>query len=145
MVARKLHTDVVPRGERGFSLLEVMIAATLLIVVFFGLAQIYTRGRTQIDYEEDRRKATAVAQARLDGIRRDYRYDDLLTLADTETTYVVDNRDFTALLEVQDAQPEPLATTLTVTVTWNARVAGNDVPRTLVCSTILGRGMAWED
>jgi hypothetical protein len=113
--------------------------------VFFGLAQIYARGRTQLDYEEDRRKATAVAQAQLDGIRRDYRYDHLPTLAGTDTTYTVDNRQFTVSHNVTAGFPEDQATTVALTVTWSARVTSGLVDRTLNCTTILARGLPWSE
>jgi type II secretory pathway pseudopilin PulG len=128
-------------GRSGFSLIETMIAAILLIVVFFGLAQVYARGRRQIDYEEDRRKASAVAQARLDGIRRDFRYDDLPGLAGTDTTYAVDGRTYTVGHAVQAGVPEAQATTVTVTVAWNAAIEGGTVARDLACTTILARGL----
>jgi hypothetical protein len=118
-----------------------MIAALLLIVVFFGLAQIYTRSRTQLDYEEDRRKATAVAQMRLDGIRRDYRYEDLASLDATDTTFVSDGWHYTVSHAVTAGSPEPHATAIDITVSWVAKVGEADVHRTLETSTILARGM----
>ena len=129
------------RGERGFSLLEVLIAAVLLMVVFFGLAQLYARGRGQLNHEEDRRKATAVAQARLDGLRRDFGYDDLPGLDGTDTTFAVDGRDFAVAHDITADAPETNATTITLTVTWTARVGGGEVDRTLTTTTILGRGL----
>jgi len=128
-------------GAEGFSLMEVMVSAFLLLIVFFGLAQVYARGRTQLNFEEDRRKATAVLQARVDGIRRDYAYDDLSLLAGTDTTYVVENHNFVVSHAVSDADPEAQATTVTLQVSWIARTPGGAVTRTEDCSTILGRGM----
>ncbi len=62
-------------GESGFSLIEVMVAAILVIIVMYGLMQFFVRGRIQVDYEEDRRKATAVAQERIEQLRRwDFAY-----------------------------------------------------------------------
>jgi Tfp pilus assembly protein PilV len=132
--------------ESGFALLEVFVAAILLIIVFLGLAQTYWRGRREIDYEEDRRKATAVLQARFDGIRRDYRYRDLPLLdstrpVQTDTTYVVDGRNFIVSHSVTQGVPEPQATTLTFTVTWKARVGTTQINRSLSATSILGRGM----
>jgi Tfp pilus assembly protein PilV len=127
--------------QGGFSLLEVLIAAFLLIIVFFGLAQIYTRSRTQLDYEEDRRKATAVAQMRLDGLRRDYRFDLLPALDGTDTTIVADDRDYTISHYIFPHMPDSHATKCSLTVAWTARVEGTDVERTLEATTILGRGM----
>ncbi len=129
------------RASSGFSLLEVMIAAVLLVMVFFGLAQLYTRGRTQIDYEEDRRKATAVAQARLDGLRRDYTYDLLPPLNGTDTTFTVDNRGFRVHHVIRAEWPQVNATTESLVVSWTARTYGGPITRTLNTTTIVGRGM----
>jgi type II secretory pathway pseudopilin PulG len=129
-------------GRRGgFSLLEVMIAAFLLIIVFFGLAQIYTRSRTQIDYEEDRRKATAVAQARLDGIRRDYTFDTISELIGRDTTIVSDRREYDISHFIFPHYPDSHAVTCSLIVAWTASVAGTDVERTLEATTILGRSI----
>jgi Tfp pilus assembly protein PilV len=129
------------RLRDGFSLLEVMIAAMLLIIVFFGLAQLYTRGRTQIDYEEDRRKATAVAQARLDGLRRDYTYDRLPAVNGTDTTFVVDNRSYRVHHYIYRGRPETNATTESLVVYWNARTYAGTITRSLSTTTIVARGM----
>ncbi|MFB3909583.1 MAG: hypothetical protein ACE15D_14410 [Candidatus Eisenbacteria bacterium] len=120
-----------------------MIAAMLLILVFFGLTAAFTRGRTQIDYEEDRRKATAVAQARLDRIRRDYHFETLPILDNTDTTIVSDNRTYTVHHVVgRLADPDSLqADTIRITVQWNARVGDHDVVRQHETTTMLGRGM----
>jgi len=122
-------------------MIEILIAAFLIIIVFFGLTQYYTRGRTHLNYEEDRRKATAVAEDRIDGIRRDYRYDDLPGLDGSDTTYVVDDRSYTVSHVVTPNDPEDQATTLDLTVAWTAKVGGSDVSRSLNVTTILGRGM----
>lgn len=139
--AKRPVKDYVIGRQGGFSLLEVMIAAFLLIIVFFGLAQIYTRSRTQLDYEEDRRKATAVAQARLDGLRRDYRFDLLPALDGTDTTIVADRRDYTISHHIFPHMPDSHATTCSLTVTWTANVGGTPVDRTLEATTILARAM----
>jgi hypothetical protein len=122
-------------------LIVVLVAAVLLLIVFFGLAQVTVRGRRQVDLEEDRRRATAVAQARLDGLRSDYRYETLPGLDGTDTTFVVDNRDYAVSHAVQPGVPEGQATTIALTVTWNAKINGSDVPRSLSATTVLGRGM----
>ncbi|MCK4412102.1 MAG: hypothetical protein KAY32_01025 [Candidatus Eisenbacteria sp.] len=128
------------QGREGFSLLEILIAAFLLVIVFFGLAQTYWRGRVQLGYEEDRRKATAVAQLRLDGIRRDYSYDDLTSLDGITVTEQVDNRTYSMAHAITPG-PESQSATVHLTVTWQADVGGTSVDRTLEATTILGRGL----
>ena len=133
------------RAEEGFSLLEVLIASFLLLIVFYGITQYYIRGRTQIDYEENRRKATAVAQNRLDGIRRDYTYDALPGLSGATANFVVENKTYqvshaiAADMAFQAAQPN--ATTIALTVQWPEKVGASTVTRSLATSTVLARGM----
>lgn len=127
--------------DGGFSLIEVMVAAFLLLIVFYGISQYYVRGRTQVDYEENRRKATAVAQARLDGIRRDYRYDDLAALNGVDTTFVVENKNFRVRHVVTADAPEAQATTIAITVNWSEKVSGSIVNRSVQATTFLARGM----
>jgi Tfp pilus assembly protein PilV len=129
------------RGVRGMTLVEVMVAAFLLIIVFFGLAQFYHRGRRQLDFEEDRRKATAVGEMRLDGLRRDFHYDALPGENNTDTTFVVDGDNFTVHHTITPGVPETNATTVTLDINWIARLNGTNVPRTMHVTTLLGRGM----
>ncbi len=117
----------------------MLVAAFLLLVVFSGIAQVVLRGRIQIDYEEDRRKATAIAQARLDDIRRDYRYESLPSLADTN--YVVDGRAFTVSHDVEPGTPEAHATSLRLIVRWTAYADGRAVTRGDTTMMIFARGM----
>jgi prepilin-type N-terminal cleavage/methylation domain-containing protein len=133
------------RGRDGFTLIEVMVAAFLLLIVLLGVTQLYVRSRTHLDYEEDRRKATAVAELRLDALRRDFRYDDLAGLDGSDTTYVSDGRNYTishAIRPYEGALDDSIQATLVkLTVSWNAMVQGTAVPESLVCTTTLGRGM----
>ena len=57
------------RGARaaGFTLLEVLVAAVILVLVFFGIAQVYARGRGQVDFEEESVPAAVV------NVRYEYR------------------------------------------------------------------------
>lgn len=128
-------------GAAGFTLIEVLVASVLLLLVFFGLAQVTMRGRGQVDLEEDRRRATAVLQARLDGLRSDYRYDTLPGLDGTDTTFAVGNGSFRVSHDVTPGTPEGQATTIALTVTWNARINGALVARSVSATTMLGRGM----
>ncbi|MBI5836771.1 MAG: hypothetical protein HZB25_05980 [Candidatus Eisenbacteria bacterium] len=130
-------------GERGLSIIEVLVGATLLLVVFFSVALIYMYGRRQTVYEEDRRRASAVAEARLEAIHRDEVYEGLPALQGTTTNFAVDGRTYSVAHAVTAESPQANATTLTITVTWNARAGNTTIARTLECTTILARGMAW--
>jgi prepilin-type N-terminal cleavage/methylation domain-containing protein len=126
-------------NQRGFTLVEVMVAAMTLLLLFFGMAQIFSKGRGQLVVDEDKRNAVAVAQARLESLREDYRHIDLPNVAANDTTYAVGGRIFTVEHAVAADAPENRATTVTVTVNWTAMVNGNSIPRALDCTTILGR------
>jgi len=129
------------RDIEGFSLIEVMIAAFLLLIVFFGLAQIHARGRGQLVYEEDRRKASAVLEARMDGLRRDYGYDTLIALDGVDTTFVSDGKPYVVSHQVSMDTPQANAAQVTLGVTWVANVSGTPVSRSMSATTILARGM----
>ncbi len=140
--ARRDH----PTAERGFSLLEVMIAAVILILVFYGLAQFYARGRTQIDFEEDRRKATAVGQERIEEARRwTYAYLEFLDGSVVDTAMTVDGQDYTVSLAVNPNDEPPPAnddiSVVKVGVIWDRRPtdSGVAVPDTLWLTTLVGR------
>jgi len=126
-------------NQRGFTLIEVMVAAMTLLLLFFGMAQIFSKGRGQLVIDEDKRNAVAVAQARLESLREDYRHIDLPGVAANDTTYAVGGRTYTVEHAVTADAPENRATTVTVTVNWTAMVNGNSIARELDCTTILGR------
>ncbi len=130
------------RCQNGVTLVEVMVAAFILLIAFAGLTQIYTRGRTQIDLEENRRKATSVAQARIEAIRRTHDYDDLINLDDRITSFVVDGQTFQISHNVTVDSPETHSTEIQITVSWTASLQGGDVSRSMSCSTIFGRSLA---
>jgi type II secretory pathway pseudopilin PulG len=91
------------RGSNaGFTFLEVLVAAIILVIVMFGLLQFGFRGRKQVDFEEDRRKATAAAQGRLDQAHRwSFAYlEELESNGGSDTTLVVDGRPYSVSLDV---------------------------------------------
>ncbi len=131
-------------GRGGFTLLETMIAAILLLIMFFALAQIHARGRAQMALDEHRRKATAELQATLEGLRRDYDYDSLGALDGDRAAVRVDGMDFTVATDVSVGTPEAQATTVVVTVSWHETIGGNDIVRDVSATTILARGLTWQ-
>ncbi|MDO9170634.1 MAG: hypothetical protein Q7W29_02260, partial [bacterium] len=126
-------------------LIEVMVAAVVLLLVYFGAAQYAARSRTQMDLDESRRVASSIARARLESLRREESFDTLATLVGRDTTYVVGTRSYTVTHAVQAGVPETFASTVTVTVGWNKLIGGNTVPRTLTLTSILGRCIPWDD
>lgn len=132
-------------GDRGFTLIEVMVASVVLLLVFFGAAHYSAKSRSQMQLEEDRRTADDVARARLESIRRGENFESLVTLTSRDTSYVVDGRTYSVSHTVQTDVPETNAATVAVTVSWNAHIAGIPVARSLTLTSILGRCIPWDD
>jgi prepilin-type N-terminal cleavage/methylation domain-containing protein len=129
-------------GSRsGFTLVEVMVAAFLITIVFFGAAHYASKSRGLMQHDESRRHAVAIAQGRLESIRTYETYDTLNTLAGRDTTYTVDGRPFTLIHTVTLDSPQTSAATVTVNLAWNVNISGNLVPRTLSMSSILSRSI----
>ena len=129
--------------ERGLTILEVLIAAVLLIVVMFWLTQFYVQGRKHLDYEENRRKATAVAQAQLDNVR-EWPYDSVLSWVDStsmDTTVVQGGIPYDVKM-VFTAGPNPHTTQVSAVVQWEAGVPyepSNPFTRRDTTTTLIGR------
>jgi hypothetical protein len=113
--------------------------------VMFWLTQNYVQGRKHLDYEEHRRKATALAQARLDEVRN-WPYDSLVSLMDStsvDSIMSVDGRSYTVRLLLSPG-PAPQTTTVSAVVEWEAAVdydAGNSFTRRDTTTTIIGRSL----
>jgi hypothetical protein len=125
------------------TLIEVLISAVILIVVMFWLTQYYVQGRKHLDYEEHRRKATALAQARLDEVRG-WSYDSLISFMDStvvDTLMNVDGREYTVSL-ILSPGPNPHSTVVSAVVEWEAALSyesSNTFPRRDTTTTIIGR------
>jgi len=141
---RRSRFDTLSAGQPtgGFSLLELMVSAFLLLVVFFALATTYWRGQVQLGYEENRRKATAVAQARLDGIRHSVDYDAMPDLAGVDTMYTVEGHNYRVSHQVT-ADSLANAIRVKVTVFWTERISGEDRTRSHETTTIFARALPW--
>lgn len=130
------------RNAPGFTLVELMVAAFLILVVFFSVAQVYMYGRRQMVYEEDRRRASEVLESRMEALRRDYTYDGLPALNNTSVSFTVDGRTYTIAQTVTGESPQANATTVKLVVSWVAKVNNTSATRTMQATTILGRGVS---
>ena len=133
----------VPLDRAGFTMLEVMIAAILLLIMFFGLARVHGAARKQIVMEDHRRTATAVLANQLEAVRRDTTYDSLASLNNQTTTYTLDGLTYTARNTITTDTPEAQATTILVAVSWPELIAATSVTRSVSATTILARGLSW--
>lgn len=127
----------------GFSLIEVMVASLLVLLVFFGLAQVHAYGKGQLKLDENYRKATMLARSRMDDVRGSMTFDNLVSLDGVDSNYTIGGRDFTVTHDIQVDVPEDNAATIALTVTWNEVIKGNDVQRSLSCESIIGRSIYW--
>lgn len=127
----------------GFTLLEVMIAAILLLIMFFGLARVHGAARKQIVMEDRRRTATNVLENHVEAIRRDTTYDGLAALNGRVVQYVVDGVTYSARNTITVATPEAQATTILVAVSWPEMINTTAITRSVQCTTILARGLSW--
>lgn len=133
-----------PGSQDGFTLIEVMVASVLLLIAFFGMARYAAGSRTQLSLEEGRRHAVAVAQGRLESIKRGETYDTLGTLTGRDTTYTVDGRPYAVTHTIELNTPEEHAATVGVTVTWSEMIGGNATPRSVGLTAIVSRSLIWE-
>ncbi len=127
------------KGEQGVSIVEAMVAASIVLVSFLGLSQVVSLGRNLLDMEEDRRRAALVMQATLDGVRADIDFDNLVNLDDTSVTIVVEDRNYQLSYQVAIDNPDVDTATVDLTVSWNSPYKGGTVARDLTCSTIFAR------
>ncbi len=138
---RSIGTRPGTTGREGFTLLETVVAAVLVLIIFFGIAAVQVRARTQMNLEQHRRMATGLLQAHVDGLRRTTAFDDLPGLDGAESTYDVDGVTYTVTQSIAIDAPEEHAATVDVTLSWTESVGGAPVPRTLQCSTIIARSL----
>jgi Tfp pilus assembly protein PilV len=127
------------RDSRGFSIVEAMVASSMILITFMGLSQVVYLGRNLLDLEEDRRKAALVLQSALDGIRSDVEFDQITSMNDTNITVVVDNLNYEVAYSVRTDTPELNTVTIDVSVVWDSSYKDGSVSRTLTASAILAR------
>jgi type II secretory pathway pseudopilin PulG len=129
-----------PHREAGFSLVETLVAAFILIVLGTAIVTTGLKSRTQIDYEEVRRRALGIAQERLETIRASFDFGDV-TKAKIDTTITLDGTTFTLRSGVQVGVPTDDAKTVADTVSWSATGGGKTITRRVVLHTIVFRGL----
>lgn len=103
-------------GQRGVSLIEIMVATVILSFVAIGTAEFFVRGRTGFDQEERKRVGVQLAQEALERtVALPYPQIDAWIEARTVGTV-----DYTIAVTAQTNVPEPDIKTVRCTVTWNA-------------------------
>ena len=147
---RAMRFQVRIRSEAGVTLLETLIAAVILLFVLLSMISGYTLGRINIDREEVKRKATAIAQDRLETVKSRYAHNtDFDGWAQIwpdgiDTTYVVDGTTFTVASTVTPStgstRDDGSRKTINLDVRWTAKKNNNTaVVRTIRATTDITR------
>lgn len=133
------------RCSDGFSLLEVIVATFILGILATAIITTGVRSRRQIDYDEVRRGAIAVAEERLETVRGSFAFDDIVP-SNIDTTVVLDGTSFTLSSVVEDGivpgsadSLDDYMKTVTDTVSWVETRAGANVTRRVTMSTAVFR------
>jgi hypothetical protein len=91
----------------------------------------YSLGRRNIDREEVKRKATAIAQDRIEQVKSRYAHDPLtpgwlnIIKAKVDTTYIVDGTTFTVSSTVVEEPVYKRRKTVSLDVSWTAKKNNN--------------------
>ena len=119
------------RAEGGFTLVELMVAAVLLLIVMAGFLPVFLQGLSQTSAARYKSIATNIAREKIEQIRQlDYREitDDTLQPGNLYELFgssvEVPERNMTYLIDydvvVENAMPGQAVKSVEVTVTWDA-------------------------
>lgn len=103
-------------GQRGTSLIEIMVATVILSFVAIGTTEFFVRGRTGFDQEERKRVGALLAQEALERTVA-LPYPQIDAWLEMRTVGTVD---YTISVTAQTNVPEPDIKTVRCTVTWDA-------------------------
>jgi len=133
MVARK--TPAKPRirrlfGQRGASLIEIVIATLILSFISISMVEFFYKGRAGFDQEEHKRVAVLLAQEALERtVSLPY-----ASIGPWNQARSVSAVDYAIAVTMQADTPENDMKTVRCTVTWDARP---NVPRSVTLSTFV--------
>lgn len=121
MMRRRTHrTPITARPRHGFSLIEVMVALSLLVVVVLGMAMTSSKAARGVSDTGARARAQAMADQQIALARAWSSYPTLSELAGS--TYNIPANGLTPVTSVQpDSTNGVRVTTVTVTVTGAAK------------------------
>lgn len=115
-------------GERGFSLVELMVAMTVLGIGVMSLAGLFPLAMNRVGAGDQESRATFHAQAKIEELKS-VAWDDLTELTASDSVDVVYERNW----EVHEDEPVMGMKEIEVTVTWR----DNKGPRTVALSSYL--------
>jgi len=103
-------------GQRGVTLVEIMVATLILGIVAIGMVEFFASGRIGFDREEHKRVATLLAQEALERTIAQP-YNQINPWSEQRTVGVVD---YVISVTTQSDVPESNMKTVLSTVNWNA-------------------------
>ena len=141
-------------NEAGFTLVELMVAAVLLLIVMAGFLPLFLQGLSQTSAARYKSMATNIAREKIEQIRQlDYREitDDTLQPGNLYELFgssvEVPERNMTYLIDydvVENAMPGQAVKSVEVTVTWDAPpIPSPAVVKTLIAQQYLGPRGGW--
>jgi Tfp pilus assembly protein PilV len=132
-----------PLGQRGLTLLETMIAALILLFVLLAMVSGYSMGRINLDREEVKRRATGLAQDRLEEIKARAMgsaggFTRWVVKSAIDTTYNLDGNVFTLTSTVSPNVDIDLSRIVAVDVGWTInKPGGGTAARSIRATTVI--------
>ena len=123
-----MRIPFIPRGTDGFSLIELMIAVTILGVGVLALAGLYPLATQKVTRGDLESRATFLGQAKIEELKR-LQWDNLVATAGIDTVETVFVRNWTVTVD----DPVPDMKRVDITVGWRETRG----PRTVMLSSFL--------
>lgn len=126
------------RENKGYSLIEVMVAALIFIIGIFGTLAYFFYSQTNLNVERHRRTALQIAHSRLEFLRT-VSYNNIMNYAENGTDVNIDEikgKRYTTIEDLDDPEDPDTAPDykkITVKVIWFENKRNNEV----VLSTII--------
>lgn len=140
-------------NQQGLTLLEVMLAAVILLFVLFSMISGYSMGRVNLDREEVKRRAVALAQDRMETMRARSNAPPVtanfnkLQPSAIDTSYTVDGNVFTLVSGVTYLPPgsDRFSATLdliTMDVSWTVYKKAGTATRSIRIAGAIARDLS---
>jgi Tfp pilus assembly protein PilV len=135
-------------GQRGLTLLETMIAALILLFVLLAMVSGYSMGRINLDREEVKRRATGLAQDRLEEIKARAMgspggFTRWVVKSAIDTTYTLDTTVFTLTSTVTPNVDVDLSRIVAVDVGWTInKSGGGTAARSIRSTTVITKNVS---
>jgi Tfp pilus assembly protein PilV len=117
-----MQQTIIPRKQRAFTLLEVMMAATVLILAIVGMIQVVISGSEMLDFSRKQTIATQIIHDKIESLHLvDWTTVNVYPASATVTvasTFAAVSTDFTCTRTVTSIKADGTLYKITFTVTW---------------------------